>query len=61
VRLTCVLFHHIDNSDSEAKLDLGKIWEGKAGDQFRYMMVFDKKKIEYAHTLDEAKEAMRDL
>jgi type III restriction enzyme len=31
-----------DNSDSERKLRLGRKWAEKAGDDFRYYMVFDK-------------------
>ena len=31
-----------DNSDSERKLRLGRKWAEKAGDGFRYYMVFDK-------------------
>lgn len=35
-----------DNSDSKRKLELGKLWESKAGsDKFSYFMVFDKKPI----------------
>ena len=30
-----------DNTDSELKLKLGKLWEAKAGRNYRYMMVFD--------------------
>jgi type III restriction enzyme len=34
-----------DNSDSEAKIRLGKAWENRAGKQgYKYFMVFDKKK-----------------
>jgi type III restriction enzyme len=42
-----------DNSDSERKLKLGKAWAGKAGNQYRYFMVFDKNPIEGAYRLDE--------
>jgi len=31
-----------DNSDSERKLRLGRKWADKAGDSYRYYMVFDK-------------------
>jgi type III restriction enzyme len=43
-----------DNSDSEKKLQLGKKWEAKAGDQYRYMMVFENNPIEGAERLDAA-------
>ena len=32
-----------DNLDSKLKLELGKIWEAKAGNNYKYFMVFDKK------------------
>ncbi|MDR1850093.1 MAG: DEAD/DEAH box helicase family protein [Zoogloeaceae bacterium] len=33
---------HLNNSDSERKLRLGRKWADKAGDKYRYYMVFDK-------------------
>ena len=37
---------HLDNSDSKQKLELGKIWESKAGsNSFGYFMVFDSKQL----------------
>ncbi len=47
---------HLDNSDSEAKCRLGNEWERQAGQDFAYFMVFDKKEIKGAYTLDKAKE-----
>jgi type III restriction enzyme len=43
-----------DNSDSEKKLLLGKKWEAKAGEGYRYMMVFENNPIEGAERLDAA-------
>lgn len=40
-----------DNSDSEMKLRLGKLWESKSGNTFKYMMAFDNNPIEGAETL----------
>lgn len=42
---------HLDGSDSERKLLLGKTWAAKAGENYGYFMVFDKKKIEGAYDL----------
>ncbi len=43
-----------DNSDSKMKLDLGKDWEAKAGsDKYGYFMVFDKKPMEGALSVEE--------
>lgn len=43
-----------DNSDSELKLKLGKLWESKAGRDYRYMMVFENKPIDGAERLTDA-------
>jgi len=42
-----------DNSDSEAKLRLGNAWVQKAGSNYKYFMVFDKREVDGAHRLDE--------
>jgi len=43
-----------DNSDSELKLKLGKLWESKAGSDYKYMMVFDNNPIDGAERLSDA-------
>jgi type III restriction enzyme len=50
-----------DNSDSAAKCRLGNKWAELAGKDFQYFMVFDKKIIEGAFTLDKAKELIKRL
>lgn len=47
---------HLDNTDSEAKCRLGNEWEKQAGSDFSYFMIFDKKSVNGAYTLDKAKE-----
>ena len=47
---------HLDNADSVAKCRLGNEWGRQAGEDFAYFMIFDKKEIEGAYTLDKAKE-----
>ena len=47
---------HLDGSDSEGKCRLGNEWERQAGNDFSYFMVFDKKEVKGAFTLDKAKE-----
>ncbi len=42
-----------DNSDSEMKIRLGTAWANKAGSNFKYFMVFDKKEVTGAYKLDE--------
>lgn len=41
-----------DNSDSCRKLKLGQAWANKAGNSFRYFMVFDANPIDNAYRLD---------
>lgn len=53
--------NHLDGSDSERKLLLGKTWAAKAGDNYRYFMVFDQKKIEGANDLAGFIEILRNL
>ncbi|MDN3677669.1 DEAD/DEAH box helicase family protein [Flavobacterium paronense] len=43
-----------DNSDSAAKLRLGLAWEKSSGEQYSYMMVFDKNAIEGAYILEKS-------
>jgi type III restriction enzyme len=43
-----------DNTDSELKLKLGKLWEASAGRDFRYMMVFEHNPIDGAERLADA-------
>ncbi len=46
---------YLDGSDSQKKLQMGTKWKNLAGSNYRYYMVFDKKKIpgEGSYTLDE--------
>ena len=50
-----------DNSDSEQKLELGKTWANKAGDNYRYYMVFDKKAMNGAITIKELLNKIKQL
>lgn len=50
-----------DNSDSEAKLRLGNYWVQKAGGNFKYFMVFDKREVEGAHKLEDFLLKVKDL
>ena len=50
-----------DNSDSEQKLELGEYWENKAGEAFKYFMVFDKKQLKGAYTLDKFMEILKQM
>ncbi|MBR4712209.1 MAG: DEAD/DEAH box helicase family protein [Paludibacteraceae bacterium] len=50
-----------DNSDSRRKLELGKFWANKAGDKYRYFMVFDKRELDGAYTKEKFLEILREL
>lgn len=50
-----------DNSDSRAKLKLGKQWASQAGNMYRYFMVFDNNPIEDAYKIDEFAEMLKTL
>jgi type III restriction enzyme len=50
-----------DNSDSRLKLELGNYWANKAGDKYRYFMVFDKNKVEDAKTKAEFLDILKEL
>jgi type III restriction enzyme len=52
---------HLDGTDSAAKCRLGNEWEKQAGDKFAYFMIFDKKEIDGAFTLDKAKETIKGM
>ena len=51
-----------DNSDSKQKLELGKIWESKAGSEsFGYFIVFDSNPLDNALSLDDFMARIKEL
>lgn len=50
-----------DNTDSKLKVRLGKKWANKAGEEFKYFMVFDANRIEGAHTFDEFMKLVKEM
>jgi len=50
-----------DNSDSETKIRLGQAWSNKAGNNFKYFMVFDKKEVSGAYKLDDFIKLMQQI
>jgi type III restriction enzyme len=50
-----------DNSDSARKLKLGQLWASKAGNDYRYLMIFDNNRIDGAHRLAEGIERIRQM
>ena len=54
---------YLGNDDSRTKLKLGRQWAALAGPQYRYFMVFDKKKLDEsgAYTLEEIVSVLKNL
>lgn len=50
-----------DNTDSELKLRLGKLWESKSGGAFKYMMVFENNPVDGAERLSDALKKLAQL
>ncbi|GHV73515.1 type III restriction endonuclease [Spirochaetia bacterium] len=50
-----------DNSDSAAKLDLGKKWAAAAGNKYKYFMVFENQEMAGAYKLADFLSAMKQL
>lgn len=50
-----------DNSDSAKKLKLGKQWQNKAGNDYRYFMVFENAKLDGAISIDELLNTLNNL
>ncbi|KJJ38741.1 DEAD/DEAH box helicase [Aequorivita vladivostokensis] len=50
-----------DNDDSKNKNILGKTWAEKAGDNFKYFMVFESKQVENTYTARSVIEVLRGL
>lgn len=50
-----------DNSDSRNKVELGTTWANKAGEQYRYFMVFDKQQMDGAITVGELLERLKEM
>lgn len=52
---------HLDGSDSQQKLRLGEKWASKAGDNYRYFMVFKSDKLDGARTVAELIDILKDM
>jgi len=53
---------HLLNENTQQKIRLGEKWASKAGEKYRYFMVFDKEvKIEGAKTLSQIIEILKDM
>lgn len=52
---------HLDNDDSKDKNKLGKIWAEKSGENYKYFMVFQTKKVEDCYTANSIIEVLKRL
>ncbi len=52
---------HLDGSDSQQKLRLGEKWASKAGDDYRYFMVFKTDRLNGARTVAELIDILKDM
>ncbi|HAD11902.1 MAG TPA: restriction endonuclease, partial [Saprospirales bacterium] len=50
---TIVLETKGDHLDAEQKIRLGNLWASKAGNQYRYFMVYDRRTVDGAYRLEE--------
>lgn len=51
----------LDNSDSRNKVELGTTWANKAGERYRYFMVFNKQQMDGAITVGELLERLKEM
>jgi len=42
-----------DHLDAEQKIKLGDLWKSKAGNNFRYFMVYERRSVDGAYNLEE--------
>jgi type III restriction enzyme len=53
---------YLDNSDTDRKINLGKLWASKSGNNYRYFMVFDNNiSVENSQKLEEAIKLISEL
>lgn len=58
---TVVLETKGDHLDAEQKIRLGNLWASKAGNGFRYFMVYERRTVENAYKLEDFLNIMRNL
>ena len=54
---------HLDGDNSKTKLKLGRVWQGKAGSNYRYFMVYKDKDLglDGAYTIDNFVDVIKNL
>ena len=49
-----------DHLDAEKKIKLGNLWASKAGNEYRYCLVYEHRRVEHAYTKDEFLAALKE-
>lgn len=50
-----------DHLDAEQKIRLGRLWSNKAGNSYRYFMVYDRKTVDDAYKIDDFLSIIKEL
>ena len=50
-----------DHLDAEQKIRLGQLWASKAGNNYRYFMVYERRSVEGAHKLEDFLNIIKDI
>ncbi|OYQ33929.1 restriction endonuclease [Flavobacterium cyanobacteriorum] len=50
-----------DHLDAEQKIRLGRLWAGKAGNNYRYFMVYERRTVEGAYKLEDFLNIIKDI
>jgi type III restriction enzyme len=50
-----------DHLDAEQKIRLGNLWQSKAQNEYKYFLVYEKRKVDGAYTLDEFLRIVREI
>jgi type III restriction enzyme len=50
-----------DHLDAEPKIRLGKLWENKAGNNYRYFMAYEKREVDGAYRMEDFLRLIRDI
>lgn len=58
---TIILETKGDHLDAESKIRLGRLWASKAGNAYRYYMVYDRRTVDGAYKLDDFLKIMKNI
>jgi type III restriction enzyme len=50
-----------DHLDAEQKIRLGRLWAGKAGNNYRYFMVYERRTVDQAYKLEDFLNIIKDI